>query len=62
MISINYLFNKLKFIFFLELIFIQFYPIKTYSQEEFLNFIEITDNSKINALVGNNISSEHNFF
>ena len=62
MISINYLFNKLKFIFFLELIFIQFYSIKTYSQEEFLNFIEITDNSKINALGGNNISSEHNYF
>ena len=62
MIFINYLSEKLKYIFFLELLFFQFYSIKTYSQQDFLNFIEITDNSKINALGGNNISSEHNYF
>lgn len=62
MIFINYLSRKFKFIFFLELLFFQFYSIKTYSQQDFLNFIEITDNSKINALGGNNISSDHNYF
>lgn len=62
MIFINYLSKKLKYFFFLELLIFQFYSIRSYSQQDFLNFIEITDNSKINALGGNNISSEHNYF
>lgn len=64
MIFISFLSEKLKYIFFLELLFFQCHSIKTYSQQDqdVLNFIEINDNSKVNALGGNNISSNHNYF
>ena len=62
MIFINYLSKRFKYFIFLNIIFFQFHSIQTLSQENVLNFIEITDNSKINALGGNNISLDHGYF
>ena len=62
MIFINYLSKRFKYFFFLKLIFFQFHSIQTFSQENLLNFVEISDNSKINALGGNNISLDHGYF
>ena len=62
MIFINYLYKRFKYFIFLKIIFFQFHSIQTLSQENVLNFIEITDNSKINALGGNNISLDHGYF
>ena len=62
MIFINYLSKRFKYFFFLKLIFFQFHSIQTFSQENLLNFVEIADNSKINALGGNNISLDHGYF
>lgn len=62
MIFINYLSKRFKYFIFLKIIFFQFHSIQTLSQENVLNFIEITDNSKINALGGNNISLDHGYF
>ena len=58
MIFINYLYDKLKYIFqqFLFLISLLF-CLNSYSQEQNLRFLEIHDDARINALGGNNISS-----
>ena len=62
MIFTNYLSKRFKYFIFLKIIFFEFHSIQTLSQENVLNFIEITDNSKINALGGNNISLDHGYF
>ena len=58
MIFINYLYDKLKYIFHKGLLVVLIlFCFSSYSQEQNLEFLEIHDDSKINALGGNNISS-----
>ena len=56
MIFINYLYDKLKYIFYKGLLVVLIlFCFSSYSQEQNLEFLEIHDDSKINALGGNNI-------
>mgnify|MGYP001336853020 CR=1 FL=1 len=58
MIFINYLYDKLKYIFQQVFLFISIlFCFSSYSQEQNLRFLEIHDDARINALGGNNISS-----
>jgi hypothetical protein len=58
MIFINYLYDKLKYIFQQVFLFISIlFCFNSYSQEQNLRFLEIHDDARINALGGNNISS-----
>ena len=61
MIFINYLYDKLIYIFqriFLLILILS--SLSAYSQEQNLRFLEIHDDARINALGGNNISSYNN--
>ena len=61
MIFINYLYDKLIYIFQRIFLFILILSsLSTYSQEQNLRFLEIHDDARINALGGNNISSYNN--
>ena len=62
MIFTNYLFKNLKYYFFLQLIYFQFYFTETLSQNHNFYFSDLNDNAKVNSLGGNNISSEHGYF
>ena len=61
MIFINYLYDKLIYIFQRIFLFILILSsLSAYSQEQNLRFLEIHDDARINALGGNNISSYNN--
>ena len=58
---INYLFRNLKFIFLAQLILLLYYQ-DLLSQNNNFSFTELSDNAKVNALGGNNVSSTHTDF
>ena len=62
MIYINYLFKNLKYLFFIQFICLQFFLTEIFSQTKNFYFTDLSDNAKVNALGGNNISSKHNDF
>ena len=61
MTYINYLFRNLKFIFLAQLILLLYYQ-DLLSQNNNFSFTELSDNAKVNALGGNNVSSTHTDF
>lgn len=62
MIFINYLFNKIYSYLFNFFILIQIFSNNLFSQSQDISFINISDNSRINALGGHNISLNNNYF